>query len=224
MIIERRRELEEFRNLGDWVAIIGRRKTGKSFFVKKWVDFENYYFVTKEGRILENGSMKVSLEILRDRLIRGEVAVIDEFQRLGMDFLDFLHAFSGEGRLILISSTLWLSRRAFSKESGILGLVYEFPLGLIDERDLLAEMGKHMNGKELIEACTYLQEPILLRFYSGGNFVKFLSKFLAANSNTLMRLVGEIFEEEFEVDIPDEAAEIITTVQSAVDFITEAKA
>ena len=32
------------------------------------------------------------------------------------------------------------------------------------------------------------------------------------------------FEEEFEVDIPDEAAEKITTVQSAVDFIAEVKA
>ncbi|GIT62590.1 MAG: hypothetical protein Ct9H300mP21_01360 [Pseudomonadota bacterium] len=31
-------------------------------------------------------------------------------------------------------------------------------------------------------------------------------------------------EEEFEVDIPDEAAEKITTVQSAVDFIAEPKA
>ena len=31
-------------------------------------------------------------------------------------------------------------------------------------------------------------------------------------------------EEEFEVDIPDEAAEKITTVQSAVDFIVESKA
>ena len=30
-------------------------------------------------------------------------------------------------------------------------------------------------------------------------------------------------EEEFEIDIPDEAAEKITTVQSAVDFITETK-
>ena len=32
------------------------------------------------------------------------------------------------------------------------------------------------------------------------------------------------FEEEFEIDIPDEAAEKITTVQSAVDFIIQTKA
>ena len=30
-------------------------------------------------------------------------------------------------------------------------------------------------------------------------------------------------EEEFEIDIPDEAAEKISTVQSAVDFIVDAK-
>ena len=32
------------------------------------------------------------------------------------------------------------------------------------------------------------------------------------------------FEEEFDIDIPDEAAEKITTVESAVDFIAESKA
>ena len=31
-------------------------------------------------------------------------------------------------------------------------------------------------------------------------------------------------EEEFNIDIPDEAAEKITTVESAVDFIVESKA
>ena len=35
--------------------------------------------------------------------------------------------------------------------------------------------------------------------------------------------LGMALEEEFEVDIPDEAAEKITTVQSAVDFIVESK-
>ncbi len=46
---------------------------------------------------------------------------------------------------------------------------------------------------------------------------------LEADSLDTVELVMAL-EEEFEVDIPDEAAENITTVQSAVDFITEAKA
>ena len=46
---------------------------------------------------------------------------------------------------------------------------------------------------------------------------------LDADSLDTVELVMAL-EEEFEVDIPDEAAEKITTVQSAVDFIAEAKA
>jgi len=46
---------------------------------------------------------------------------------------------------------------------------------------------------------------------------------LDADSLDTVELVMAL-EEEYEVDIPDEAAEKITTVQSAVDFITESKA
>jgi len=46
---------------------------------------------------------------------------------------------------------------------------------------------------------------------------------LDADSLDTVELVMAL-EEEFVVDIPDEAAEKITTVQSAVDFISESKA
>ena len=46
---------------------------------------------------------------------------------------------------------------------------------------------------------------------------------LDADSLDTVELVMAL-EEEFEVDIPDEAAEKITTVQSAVDFIAESTA
>ena len=46
---------------------------------------------------------------------------------------------------------------------------------------------------------------------------------LDADSLDTVELVMAL-EEEFEIDIPDEAAEKITTVQSAVDFIVATKA
>ena len=46
---------------------------------------------------------------------------------------------------------------------------------------------------------------------------------LGADSLDTVELVMAL-EEEFEIDIPDEAAEKISTVQSAVDFIVSAKA
>ena len=52
-----------------------------------------------------------------------------------------------------------------------------------------------------------------------SNFIEDLD----ADSLDTVELVMAL-EEEFEIDIPDEAAEKITTVQSAVDFIAKAKA
>ena len=46
---------------------------------------------------------------------------------------------------------------------------------------------------------------------------------LDADSLDTVELVMAL-EEKFDIDIPDEAAEKITTVESAVDFITESKA
>ena len=45
---------------------------------------------------------------------------------------------------------------------------------------------------------------------------------LDADSLDTVELVMAL-EEEFEIDIPDEAAEKISTVQSAIDFIVDAK-
>ena len=45
---------------------------------------------------------------------------------------------------------------------------------------------------------------------------------LGADSLDTVELVMAL-EEEFDIDIPDEAAEKITTVESAVDFIVESK-
>jgi len=51
-----------------------------------------------------------------------------------------------------------------------------------------------------------------------SNFIEDLD----ADSLDTVELVMAL-EEEFEIDIPDEAAEKITTVQSAVNFISETK-
>ena len=50
----------------------------------------------------------------------------------------------------------------------------------------------------------------------------FIEDLDAASLDTVELVMA--LEEEFKLDIPDEAAEKITTVQSAVDFIAESKA
>ena len=54
---------------------------------------------------------------------------------------------------------------------------------------------------------------------TGASFIEDLG----ADSLDTVELVMAL-EEEFDIDIPDEAAEKITTVDSAVDFIVESKA
>ena len=59
----------------------------------------------------------------------------------------------------------------------------------------------------------------------GESEIKMNSHFiedLDADSLDTVELVMAL-EEEFDIDIPDEAAEKITTVESAVDFIVESK-
>ena len=59
-----------------------------------------------------------------------------------------------------------------------------------------------------------------------GSEIKMSSHFiedLDADSLDTVELVMAL-EEEFDIDIPDETAEKITTVESAVDFIVESKA
>jgi|GEM_PF-4433175 len=58
----------------------------------------------------------------------NKTIVIDEFHRLEDDFLDFLHSIGKGGKFILISSTLYLSKKILTEKSPLLGLVAEMPL------------------------------------------------------------------------------------------------
>ena len=77
-----------------------------------------------------------------------------------------------------------------------------------------------MSQEEILQkVCSIVSEQLSVE--SGE--VKSDSHFqndLGADSLDTVELVMAL-EEEFEIDIPDDAAEKITTVQSAVDFILE---
>lgn len=167
-IIPRRIEMKTLRYPG-WKMLYGRRKTGKSFIASRFLDHDLYYFVQRDGAILERRSgARLSYQELLKELSKNlgeKTIVIDEFHRLPEDFLDFLHANAGrsEKDLVLLTSTLWLSLRLLSKkESPLLGVVLPIKIGLIDEREVIIELSKEVSGKELVEASTYLREPMLV--------------------------------------------------------------
>ncbi len=128
----------------------------------KW---NRYYFVGRSGNIFiynERISYEsFSREVLQS-LERGETIVVDEIQRLPEEFLDALHNLGIKGQLVAIVSTLWLTKEILGKSSPLLGLFSEFKMGLIDERDILENLHKHIrHPKKLIEYAIFLIEPWL---------------------------------------------------------------
>ena len=191
-------DIERFRNTGRWVLVYGRRKVGKSFFVRSSVEYDRYYFVGRGGFIYEEDSV-LSYEAFRREVVqsleRDEAVVVDEVQRLPGEFFDLLHRLGVRGRLVAVSSTLWLARELIGKHSPVLGLFSDFRMGLIDEVDILLNLrDKISDKKKLVEYSIFLREPWLVPVWEGaGDFFRALPGTVRL---TVPSLIGEIFTEE----------------------------
>jgi len=220
-IVRRRYEIERVKNAMPWVYICGRRKTGKTFFVKNFLEFDEYFFVRRDGAVFNKESREISyqtfFELFKEMLGKKRV-IIDEFHRLPEKFFEFLHSQRVKGNLIVISSTLWLSKKLLGRGSPLLGLFSLVIFGLIDERDILRSL-KIKEKKELVEAATYLREPILLSRYSEP-LKKFISSFLTQNKLAIREIIGEIFEEE-EKRLSDVYEAIMRAVAGGKNISTE---
>ena len=108
MIIERFSDIKRLPENADWLLIYGRRKTGKTFFVKRWIKPERYYFVRRDGSVITKDFRIIEKKAFLEKFlseIEHEFIAIDEFHRLGFEFIDLLHALGTKGKLVLISST-----------------------------------------------------------------------------------------------------------------------
>ncbi len=203
MIIERPKEVERVKAFGKWVLVYGRRKTGKSFLIENFVKYDDFFFVKRDRSILSIKDSKTIayetlLELLKRELAEGKTVVVDEFHRLGGDFFDFLHASKKQGKLILVSSTLFLSRKLFSSRSALLGFFAEAPIGLISIEDAARTLkSRHMKKKELLEAAILAREPLAIDFFDSELKPReIFAKVLLSSVRTVPALVGEIFVEE----------------------------
>ena len=148
MIIQRPEFTERIKNLNKWTLVYGRRKTGKTFLLRKFVPHDEYFFVKRDKTILteQNDRMESMLydtftEILQRELSNDKTLVVDEFHRLGDDFFDLLHSMNKNGKLILVSSTLSLSKKILGKNSALMGLFAEIPIPIIHLSNTLKELG-----------------------------------------------------------------------------------
>lgn len=200
MIIHRPVETKRIKEFKKWVFVFGRRKTGKTFLIKNFIDYDDYFFVKRDKTILaKEGKINYEafLNILKRSLEENKKIVIDEFHRLGDDFFDFLHFIGTGGRLIVLSSTLFLSKKLLAAKSPILGLFAEVPVGLIKIIDCLKELRRKINiKKNLVEAAIFAREPLIAREFNDEEPRVFLRKILISSINIVPSLIGEIFIEE----------------------------
>lgn len=203
MIIERPEETKRIKTTKKWVLIYGRRKTGKTFIVENFIEYDEYFFVKRDRSIISKKDEKIIsyetfIEILKRTLQDKKTAVVDEFHRLGEDFFDFLHYTKKEGKLILISSTLFLSKKLFSRQSALLGIFTEMPIGLINFKDCLNELKKfNLDKKQLVELAILTKEPIAIDYFnSEKNAREIFGEILIGSIKTTPALIGEIFIEE----------------------------
>src|SRR3989344_4315828 len=170
MIINRPSEIKRINETNKWSLIYGRRKTGKTFLVNNFIKNNEYFFVKTNKNILTKNGNSISyetfIEILQRSLNNNETIVVDEFHRLGTDFFDFLHFIKKKGKLILISSTLFLSKKLVSGRSALLGLFAEVPIGLISLKDTIKSLEKiHISKREKLEVAILLREPIAIDYF-----------------------------------------------------------
>ena len=194
VIVTRSIDENNIRKLKPPLLIYGRRKTGKTFLVKKLFRNSYYFFVKRDKTIFwenkrETISYKELVRILE--LEKNKTIVIDEFHRLGDSFLDSLHSEQPKN-LVLATSTLYLAKQLVGKRSPILGLFLEYRLDLIDERDIILNLKDYIKGeKELIEKSVFLREPILLKWHNLD-----LADIINHSKLTVPALIGEVFLEE----------------------------
>ncbi len=193
MIIERG-ELEKDLESGRWALVYGRRKTGKTFLVSNFIPHDSFYFIKRDRTIISKDDWRTVnyetlLELMRRDLSDGKTVVIDEFHRLGPDFLDILHSMEIQGKLILISSTLHLSHELVSRSSPLLGKVSEVKVPLISYLDLLS--GDPGKGKDHYEIQAFRREPLVIALGYKDPVESIKGSIL-----TVPALIGEIFSEE----------------------------
>lgn len=70
-ILIRYTDIERWKDTGRRVLVYGRRKVGKSFFIKNFTEWDEFFHVKRDGTLVDLKSMReISYEYLKDYLLK----------------------------------------------------------------------------------------------------------------------------------------------------------
>ncbi len=206
MIIDRW-ECSRLRKASNWLLVYGRRKTGKTFLLRKCVKWNLYVTITKARLCiveLSNGKLSfMKLDECMSKVIEllseNSTIVIDEFQRLPEEYWDLLGLKHHEarGRLILCGSSLGIARRVFDKKSPLLGLLEPFLVDIASPEDTIISLSRHLSPRETILWSTIARDPWILGLVTPRNEpYKIIVDKAVSLTPASLSLIGEVFTEE----------------------------
>ena len=201
IIVVTRNHTKKLNDLSNYTLIYGRRKVGKTFLVKNFIEHDLYFIVKRGGGIIAEDdsisnidSFELFLERLRSELKDEKTVVVDEFQRLPDEFLDHVQSLHPQGRLILTGSSFHVMKDILSPNSPILGLVSEFKLSLISPDNVFKELATHIDKNKAFELSPYLRDPWTFQYFKERKTS--LEDILFFSKRSIPSLTGEVFLEE----------------------------
>ncbi len=197
--IIKRSEASELAGKNYWMLLYGRRKVGKTFMLRNFFRYDDYYTVRKDLSIVsDKGQVKRDVFVgeIKALLERNKVVVIDEFQRLDESALEEIMLLHPKGKLVLSGSSLKIVKKIFEPNSPLLGFFTPVRISFIRPSDAVIGLKKRLNSEKRIELAAFIREPWIIPLYGGEEITDFIYSVIKNSKHTIRALLGEIFTEE----------------------------
>jgi hypothetical protein len=200
-----RREEEEVKKLKGWIMVYGRRKTGKTYMLRKVFREAQYFMITRAGYVIheEGGrytyvNVKEAISRVGSLLDNGETVIIDEFQRLPEFLWEELALHHPKGKLIVSGSSLGMLSKVFDRRSPLLGLLSPLKLDIISYQDtIMALKNLVKTPRDAMMWGLIFRDPWVIPMLSiEADIITEICGKAYYLATSIHGLIGEVFEEE----------------------------